>query len=463
MLLAGCKKEVPSTVPTIITSVVSSIESTAVVIGGEITSTGGAAVTEQGVCWSKAVDPTIQNSKVLDATGSQVFSVSITGLTAGTTYHVRAYAKNMVGTSYGADVPFRTGITLPTLSTSAASSITKTTAQSGGSITSDGGATITAKGICWSTSANPTISDSKTSDGVGIDAYSTVITNLASGTTFHIRAYATNSAGTGYGSDLLFSTLVDVVIGGDNDNMLLGNPSGATADIVNANNYLMVIPQYTESYSNARLIPNWTSWHLYLGDIGATARQDDYRANVTLPSGWYQVGGSDYLYSTFGFDRGHMCPSADRTLTVADNSATFLMTNMIPQAPYNNQQTWQNLESYSRSLIDAGNELYIISGSSGQGGTSAKGTFNTLSTGVTVPAYTWKIIVVMANGNNDLSRVSNTTRVIAVWMPNTQTISSVWTTYRVSVDYIETQTGYNFLSNVPTNIQSLIEASVDNL
>ncbi len=249
---------------------------------------------------------------------------------------------------------------------------------------------------------------------------------------------------------------------GDNDNILLGNPSNATIDIINSNNYLMVKPQYCLSYSNTKHTPNWTSWHVYSADLGSAARQDDFRADATLPSGWYQVGATSYSGS--GFDRGHMCPSADRTSTVSNNSATFLMTNMIPQSPKNNQVTWANLENYTRTLVTAGNEVYIISGPAGQGGTGSVGYATTVGSGIVVPAQTWKIIVVLPNGNGDLSRITTSTRVIAVLMPNNQTVSTqAWGYYRVSVDAIETLTGYNFLSNVPLAIQNTLETKVDNL
>jgi endonuclease G len=136
---------------------------------------------------------------------------------------------------------------------------------------------------------------------------------------------------------------------------------------------------------------------------------------------------------------------------------------MIPQSPRNNQQTWANLENYSRSLVDSGNELFIISGPYGQGGTSAVGTFSELASGVVVPNKTWKIIVVLSNGNNDLSRITTSTRVIAVLMPNDQSLSTDWKTYRVNVNSLETLLGYDFLSNVSTSIQSVIEAQIDNL
>ena len=246
----------------------------------------------------------------------------------------------------------------------------------------------------------------------------------------------------------------------DNDNLALGNPSGATSSTSNANNYLMIKPQYDLSYNNSKHEPNWVSWHLDSSDLGSTSRQDDFRADTTLPSGWYRVIASEFSGS--GFDRGHMCPSADRTSSVANNSATFLMTNMIPQAPNNNQITWANLETYSRTLISSGNELYIISGGYGTGGTGSNGYMTTVGNGVVVPAKTWKIIVVLSNGNNDINRITTQTRVIAVLMPNNQTCNSQpWGNYRVTVDSIEALTGYDFLSSVPASIQNIIEASTD--
>lgn len=249
--------------------------------------------------------------------------------------------------------------------------------------------------------------------------------------------------------------------GTDNDNMLMGNPSGATTDVSNYTNYLMVKTYYALSYHRDRGTPNWVCWHIQASDLGSTARQDDFRSDATLPSGWYQVGSSSFSGS--GFDRGHNCPSGDRTASVAANSSTFLMTNMIPQAPTNNQQTWANLESYTRSLVTAGSEVFVIMGSYGTGGTGSSGTLNTVDNGhVTVPNRVWKVIVVLSNGSGDLSRVTTSTRVIAVNTPNINTTNSDWKTYRTSVDAIESATGYNLLSNVSASIQSVIEAQVDN-
>lgn len=234
--------------------------------------------------------------------------------------------------------------------------------------------------------------------------------------------------------------------------LTMGNPSNAITSTSFPSNYLMEKPQYAMSYNRDNGTPNWVSWHLDSSWIGSTPRQDDFRPDSTLPAGWYQVQATDFSGS--GYDRGHMCPSGDRTKTVADNSATFLMSNMIPQAPTNNQQTWANLENYCRSLASAGNELYIISGGQGISGYIANGH-------VAVPTNTWKVIMVLPSGSNDVSRVTASTRLIAVFMPNNNSVVTDWKQYRVSTDFVESMTGYNFFSNVADSVENTIEANVD--
>lgn len=243
--------------------------------------------------------------------------------------------------------------------------------------------------------------------------------------------------------------------------LTMGNPSGAATSSLN--NYLLNKAQYAVGYNCSLGRSNWVSWQLNSSWLGSTPRQDDFRADTTLPTGCYQVQGTDFSGS--GFDRGHMTPSGDRTSTVAVNSSTFLMTNMIAQAPDNNQGIWANLEDYSRTLVSQGKELYIISGGSGIGGTGSNGAFNTIAGGkVTVPNRTWKIIVVLDTPGSGVSGVTTSTRAIAVNIPNTQGVRTAdWRNYRVSVDSIESLTGFDFLSQVSTSIQSTIEARVDNL
>lgn len=248
------------------------------------------------------------------------------------------------------------------------------------------------------------------------------------------------------------------------EHLVMGNPSNAVVNVNQPGNYLLDKPQYAVSYNRDLGRPNWVSWHLANNWLGGAPRQNDFRNDTTLPAGWYQVQGTDYTGS--GFDRGHHCPSADRTSTVADNSATFLMTNMMPQAPDNNQGPWEAFETYCRDLVNQGNELYIIAGGTGSGGTGSNGgVTTTIANGhVAVPAKTWKVVLVLPQATgNDVSRVTTSTRTIAVILPNTQGIrANDWKTYRVSVDQVESLTGYDFFSNVPANIQSIIEARVDN-
>ncbi|MCD9187815.1 MAG: DNA/RNA non-specific endonuclease [Pyrinomonadaceae bacterium] len=243
--------------------------------------------------------------------------------------------------------------------------------------------------------------------------------------------------------------------------LTLGNPSNATPDPQKPTNYLLVKPQYVMSYHRDRGIPNWVAWHLDPTWLGTTDRQDSFRPDTSLPAGWYQVQANSYSGS--GFDRGHHIPSADRTASVADNDSTFFMTNMMPQAPDNNQGPWAVLENYCRDLVNAGNELYIYTGGAGQGGVGSSGAAVTVDAGrVTVPAKTWKVIVVLPRGANDTDRVQKTTRVIAVIMPNTQGIRSTpWTNYRVSVKQVEALTGLNFFTNVRPSVRNILKIRKD--
>jgi endonuclease G len=246
------------------------------------------------------------------------------------------------------------------------------------------------------------------------------------------------------------------------DNMLMGNPSGATTSTAATTNYLMQKTQYSLSYNSVQGKPNWVSWHLDPTWLGAAARCDCFASDATLPTGWYRVGSTSYSGS--GFDRGHMCPSADRDLNSSDNAATFLMTNMAPQAPMNNQRTWVGLENYERALVGQGNECYIICGSYGVGGTGSNGgVTNTINNGrITVPSNIWKVILVIPQGTGDIARVTTSTRVIAINTPNVNSVNTNWAVYRTSVDAIEVATGYNLLSALPASVQSVIEARTDN-
>jgi endonuclease G len=253
--------------------------------------------------------------------------------------------------------------------------------------------------------------------------------------------------------NLTINLTIDAPIAGE-DPLILGNPTNATTNVANENNYLMTKAQYSLSYSRATATPNWVAWRLDSSWIGTAPRQDDYRPDPALPAAWYHVLDTDYSGS--GYDRGHMCPSGDRTRSIPDNSATFLMTNFIPQLSANNQGPWNDFENYLRSVANSGNEIYIFSGGTGNAGTIANGQ-------IVVPAITWKVALVLPNGSNDLSRVNKATRTIAIIVPNQPpvSISTPWRSYRTTVKAVEALTGFDFFSNVPKNTQQIIERRRD--
>ncbi len=245
--------------------------------------------------------------------------------------------------------------------------------------------------------------------------------------------------------------------------LTMGNPTDAETDLLTPDNYLMVKPELTLSYNRDRGTPNWVSWHLDDTWIGTLARVDTFRADSAVPADWYRVLSIDYFGS--GFDRGHMVPNADRdpATSMPINQATFLMTNMLPQAPDNNQGPWADMENYLRTLLPA-NELYIVAGGAGVGGTGSSGFMTTFADGhVTVPAQTWKVVLVLPkDSGDDVQRVTAAARTIAVIMPNTQGIRNVdWQNYLVSVDQVEALTGYDFFENVADAVENSIEAGIN--
>jgi len=244
--------------------------------------------------------------------------------------------------------------------------------------------------------------------------------------------------------------------------LLLGNPSDAATDITTPDNFLLRKRQFALSYNNSLGTANWVAWHMSPYWRGSASRQNDFRPDPELPADFVAIRSSDY--TGYGFDRGHLCPSADRLRTREDNSATFVMTNIIPQAPDLNQEPWRLLEEYCRDLVyQEGQELYIYAGGYGLGGSGTRGYANRINQGsITVPERYWKVILVIDYETNDLSRITPETRVIAVDMPNNQTADNKdWWEYRVSVDAIEATTGLDFFQPLADEIEETIEGMVD--
>jgi hypothetical protein len=199
---------IPIPLPTVSTDAISNIGQTGASGGGQVSGGTGGTISARGVCWSITASPTIANSKTVDGTGTGTFLSSLTGLTSETPYYVRAYATNESGTVYGNQVQFQTtgAFVAPTVTTTNISAITNSSASSGGNVTSDGGSAVTARGVCWSTSTNPTIANSKTENGTGTGSFTSSLTSLSLSTTYYVRAYATNAAGTSYGGQVSFQT-----------------------------------------------------------------------------------------------------------------------------------------------------------------------------------------------------------------------------------------------------------------
>lgn len=351
---------------------------------------------------------------------------------------------------------------LPTVTTTVPIAITGNSAISGGNVISEGGTAVTARGIIWGTGTSV---QTKTLDGAGGGGSFTYnLTGLSAYTKYYVKAYATNANGTSYGNTVSFQTGGDPPpVPVDNDPLNLGNPTNAQPYSYFSENYLKNNTYYSLAYSQNRGTPVWVGWHLQREDLGSTPRQDDFRADVNLPAGWYQV--QDYSYNSSGFDRGHNCPSADRTLSIQSNSSTFLMTNIIPQAQNLNQGPWAGLEDFVRnSLVGTTNEAYIVMGNFGTGGYNSSNTLvTTIDAGnITVPAKIWKVVVIMPKGNGDLSRINSSTVVLTVNMPNdnrlyTTTGTSDWRNYRTSVASLEAEAN---TAGVPLNLFQRVADSV---
>lgn len=245
-----------------------------------------------------------------------------------------------------------------------------------------------------------------------------------------------------------------------NRNVRFGMPSPAKADPEQREDYLITRPQYVLSYNAKTRTPNWVSWSLRRGDIGK-AERGPFERDPLLPQGFAHV--TSHVYDGSGFDRGHMCPAKDRSATQPDCDATFVMTNVVPQAPVCNQEAWERLESYCRGLVQKGHELHILCGPYGIGGTGKNGHREEIGKGrlrVTVPAKVWKIILVLPSEDAEPRK---NTRVIAVLMPNNQSVGYDWTKYRVSVRAVEQLTGYTFFPGMPEEVAAALRERVDDV
>lgn len=239
--------------------------------------------------------------------------------------------------------------------------------------------------------------------------------------------------------------------------MQLGNPSGAIADTNNHDHYLIQRPVEAIDYSDHLGEPVWASWDLTAADVGDSGRSASFYTDTNLPPNFYRVTTTDYNgVGNIAFNRGHLCPSDDRTDNTNDNRLVFFMSNIMPQSALNNQSPWGNFEDYCRSLLST-NELLLICGGSGFG-------TNKIPSGkVYIPSNTWKIAVcVPLGGGTAASRITTNTRVISISIPNvTNGLSRAWQTYVTSPQRIEQDTGLTFFTALPANVAAALRAKVD--
>jgi len=209
IVLLGCKTEEPQNPPTVITKIASDVTLKNATLNGEVTIEGFSATSDRGFVFSdKNTNPSVSDTKVQSGYGKGVYSIVLDKLPVNTKYYYKAYATNTKGTAYGEVQSFTTAdYSLSSLTTELPKSVGYTTAELGGIITNDGGATISERGVCFGLNPNPTIADNKVISGKGIGSYTLNAVNLKDNSKYYARAYAINVKGTAYGNEHTFTTI----------------------------------------------------------------------------------------------------------------------------------------------------------------------------------------------------------------------------------------------------------------
>lgn len=348
ILIVSCEKEdfswnLPKK-PVVVTNddIIYLDSSMTLLINGEVIKDEGNPITQRGVVWSNSPNSSLSDNYIMNGTGTGVFSSEISGLIEKTTYYIRAYATNKVGTSYGEEVIFTVPNKTPIVSTSVGSSITSTSALIGGTVSSEGASTITQRGVVWSNSPNPTLSDNYSSNGNGIGVFSSSITGLNPSTKYYVRAYAINSFGTSYGNQVEIQTLdpVPVLISTNHCNSLIG-----------------VSSSYTHWHSSDYDSHPWTVFaYGYIGDCYAS--DDDVGGYDSAKSGYIEfpitINGSGYLTFWMRSGTSGTWHGANRIPDIFVDGVQITTPTVIQGQ---NEFSWQKLKS---SQISGGNHIIKV-------------------------------------------------------------------------------------------------------
>ena len=286
--------DIEKVISTVITGKITNITATSVDCFGNVTADGGAVVTERGFCWNTSANPTILNSKMQNGSGLGAYSNTIINLSPNTTYNIRAYATNSVGTAYGEERSFTTFPKLPTVTTGEVTKITTISAACLGNVIAEGITAVTARGICWNTSGNPTLADFITTEGTGLGTFTSYLTSLSPNTTYYVRAYAANDEGTAYGVQESFKTYDESYTDSRDGKVYEGITIGHQVWMAENLAYLPVIsPPKAGSY----VIPLYYVYGYYGTNVVEAKATDEYctygvlynwnAAMLACPEGWH--------------------------------------------------------------------------------------------------------------------------------------------------------------------------------
>ena len=392
--------------PAVTTMQVSDVTTTSAKCGGEVTSEGNGTVTARGICWSISQNPTIEDNKTNDGSGTGSFASQIPDLVPNTQYYVRAYATNEAGTAYGEIVVFYTSkeeqpeIVLPTVTTNSVTNITANSAQCGGNVISDGNGTVTARGICWSISQNPTIEDNKTNDGSGTGSFASQIPDLVPNTQYYVRAYATNEVGTAYGDEISFTTLLEKLL-----------PTVTTSDVTDITSNSATCGGNVISDGNGTVTARGICW-----SISQNPTIEDNKTNDGSGTGSFASQIPDLVPNTQYYVRAYATNEVG-TAYGDEISFTTLLEKLLPTVT-----TSDVTDITSNSATCGGNVI-----SDGNGTVTARGICWSISQNPTIED----------NKTNDGSGTGSFASQIPDLVPNTQYYVRAYATNEVGTSYGE--------------------------